>query len=69
MNISDNEPLTCVPLSVLTERTSLRDQMAMAALTGLLCTLASSRPDFDKNMFCNVAYQYADAMLEEREKK
>jgi hypothetical protein len=43
-------------------RLTLRDQFAMAAMTGLLSDPSSSGPDGA----AMVAYKYADAMLEAR---
>ena len=43
---------------------SLRDQIAMAALAGLLTNTSQYRPDYQADR----AYEYADAMLKEREK-
>ena len=42
---------------------SLRDEFAMAALQGMLASEAA----FDRNM-AEYAYEYADAMMEERKK-
>ena len=42
---------------------TLRDEFAMAALTGIL---ARNSGTYDEN--CEIAYQYADAMMKERHK-
>jgi len=50
---------------------SLRDQFAMAALTGLLSNpkLTDTALKKGPRWFDEVAYQYADGMLKEREAK
>lgn len=48
------------------QSTELRDQFAMAALTGILSDLDSSG---SKDFIATRAYIYADAMLEARKKK
>ena len=50
---------------------TLRDQFAMAALTGLLANpkLAETALKKGPRWFDEVAYQYADGMLKERESK
>lgn len=59
--------LVTVPLDTLTEKISLRDQMAMAALQGIL---ARDEPPYDpKSEISEQCYFYADAMLKAREKK
>ncbi len=45
------------------ERTSLRDQLAMAALSGLL----AAKLGYGDKVTASVAYQHADAMLAARE--
>ena len=50
------------PLTIRERRPTLRDQFAMAALTGLLADPASSGPEG----CARVAYAYADAILKER---
>jgi hypothetical protein len=52
-------------------RERLRDQFAMAALTGLLSNpkLADTALKKGPRWFDEVAYQYADGMLKEREAK
>ena len=45
---------------------SMRDQIAMAALTGLLVKVTA---DDDKDAYASCAYDYADAMLGAREPK
>ena len=47
------------------EREALRDQFAMAALTGLI----SRAPDFMFPDLSQKAYRFADAMLEARKEK
>ncbi len=47
-----------------TPRERLRDEFAMAALTGLMVHSTTTRPAFD----AEVAYEMADAMLAERSK-
>ena len=47
-------------------QTTLRDQFAMAALTGLL---ANERNDGTAEAIANVCYKAADAMLEARKEK
>ena len=48
---------------------TLRDQFAMAALTGLVASFHSLDMDNYKEKAAVTAYEYADAMLAEREKK
>lgn len=45
--------------------TTLRDQLAMAALTALI----HERPDANIYEVCHAAYSYADAMLSIRERE
>ena len=56
---------------VVVEQATLRDQFAMAALTGLLSNpkLAETAMKKGPRWFDEVAYQYADGMLKERENK
>ena len=56
---------------VVVEQVTLRDQFAMAALTGLLSNpkLAETAMKKGPRWFDEVAYQYADGMLKERENK
>lgn len=55
------EPSLGVPLNIA----SLRDQMAMAALTGLImCKLTTNGDDLS-----DMAYNFADSMMRAREKK
>jgi len=58
----DNLPLAQGMITVMEPRLTLRDQFAMAAMTGLLSDPSSSGPDGA----AMVAYKYADAMLEAR---
>jgi hypothetical protein len=57
--------------AVISEATTLRDQFAMAALTGLLSNpkLADTALKKGPRWFDEVAYQYADGMLNARETK
>jgi hypothetical protein len=55
------EPMMMVPVSAMIEKSSLRDQMAMAALTGML-----AREQMDTNLASMLAYQVADAMMRAR---
>ena len=52
------------PIS-MSETLTLRDQFAMAALTGLI----SRAPDFMFPDLSQKAYRFADSMLEERKEK
>jgi hypothetical protein len=61
--IGYHRPVT-MPIS-MTETLTLRDQFAMAALTGLI----SRAPDFMFPDLSQKAYRFADAMLEERKEK
>lgn len=47
------------------EQKTLRDEMAMAALTGFIASYANSR-DPDPETAAKNAYKYADAMMEAR---
>ena len=53
------------------EQVTLRDQFAMAALTGLLANpkLAETALKKGPSWFDEVAYEYADGMLEARKEK
>lgn len=58
------------------EQVTLRDQFAMAALTGMTANPSTraymervSIEQTDAEMFADYAYEYADAMLAAREKK
>lgn len=48
---------------------SLRDHIAMAALTGMLGPGATSCDDNQIEFVCETAYKWADAMLKAREVK
>ena len=61
MNMDYDEVETPEP-----ERATLRDQFAMAALTGLMIRIKITSSPAG---FANLAYQYADAMAEAREVK
>lgn len=55
------------------ESVSLRDQMAMAALTGITsnpyaASVIGSKGSMDDDMLAKTVYEIADAMLLEREK-
>jgi len=52
--------------AVISEATTLRDQFAMAALTGLLANPDAAKYSKDRT---EVAYELADAMLKAREAK
>lgn len=58
--------LIAIPLKDFLGRPSLRDQFAMAALTGLVGGYWKENKDNDHAKY---AYSLADAMLAEREKK
>jgi hypothetical protein len=60
--IENLSELHCSLLTVNQERATLRDQFAMAALTGLLSDPESSGP----KGCADAAYSYADAMMEHR---
>jgi hypothetical protein len=51
---------------MMDKETALRDQFAMAALTGLL---SDPVRDADSADYAECAYEYADAMLEARKEK
>lgn len=59
------ETLVMVPLNSILEKTSLRDQMAMSVISGMM----GSRAVYNcyKDM-AQTAYEMADAMLRAREK-
>jgi hypothetical protein len=61
--IGYHRPVT-IPIS-MSETLTLRDQFAMAALTGLLASCKSARA----NLYADDAYKMADAMLEARKEK
>lgn len=54
-------------LAELKQQPSLRDQFAMAALTGILAS--STGVMADRSLYATVAYALSDAMMKEREEK
>ncbi len=63
--LPNQEALVMVPLNAITDKTSLRDQIAIAALQGLLSHPVSSSM---YPIVASQAYELADAMLKAREK-
>lgn len=51
----------------LDDRPSLRDQFAMAALTGIITRSATFFSEESFNLYSDYAYQIADAMLAARD--
>ena len=51
------------PITVNSERTTLRDQFAMAALTGLC---ANNKVQYNVKAYAGISYELADAMMEAR---
>jgi hypothetical protein len=64
-NPETNEPLVAVAVSELLGKATLRDQMAMAALTGLLS--GNGWAQLDHEFMASEAYKQADAMMKARE--
>jgi hypothetical protein len=71
LEASRHVPLLEEPAPPQPQIATLRDQFAMAALTGLLANpkLAETALKKGPRWFDEVAYQYADGMLKERELK
>ena len=59
--------LTAREYAIFLQQTTLRDQFAMAALTGFMGSGDCATGNHDAA--ARLAYRFADAMLEERKKK
>lgn len=70
MNIIEEE-MCFVPASRIKDADTavLRDQFAMAALTGMLASFKENHQLSSITVYAEDAYKMADAMLKEREKK
>ncbi len=64
--MSENKPIVVDLASYLQPQKTLRDEFAMAALTGMW---ADPNLDWDCAEFAKMAYKAADAMLAERLKE
>jgi hypothetical protein len=66
MTKNEATQILALKAQLLDAKKCLRDEFAMAALTGFLC--CDIRDEWDKNNLAATSYKYADAMMEARKK-
>lgn len=64
--LSDLESENAALRKQLEDRPTLRDQFAMAAMTGIITRTATYFDSQSFNLFTDYSYQIADAMMEQR---